>query len=482
MIRLAPFRAAPGDRCYPAALMAGTEQARTSGVRLAAGCAAGIALATAGTWLRFALEGTLRIDTRTPSFLVASAVSGAGLLLTGVCALRLAPRASGLAWRSLWGWALAVQATAAAALALTSSDVFTSLAFGALSLSGRSPYRHAPSELVASPLRALVPDRWAGDPTPYGPLFTPFARAAAWFGDRAGAPLWGTFFAYKVVLTGAVLLALLIAARHLRAARPASAAESFVVLALGPLVAWEIPAQGHNDALLLLAVVAFLAAAAAGREALAATVLAAGVAVKYALAPLLGLYLVLVARRSPRRAAGLAVLSLAVVGAAFAPEWREVTLRAVTPMVGGEAARHAHSLTDLVCLALEALSLPGASLVAYRALSAASALLCAALLLRTAWRARTLEQLAHGYLLFLLAIYLTAPWFQPWYVCWALPLLLVEPDPRWRRFLAVFAVVTVVQWAAPLDPLSTVLGDAWAATCVWRLTRQRREEPLRAAA
>jgi hypothetical protein len=152
------------------------------------------------------------------------------------------------------------------------------------------------------------------------------------------------------------------------------------------------------------------------------------------------------------------------------------------PMVGGEAARHAHSFTDLVCLALDTLALPTASLLVYRLLSTASALLCAALLARVAWRAHTLADLAHGYLLFLLALYLTTPWFQPWYLCWGLPLLLLEPDREWQRFFALFSVVTVVQWAAPLDPVTTVMADLWAASRIWRLSRPASEETIASAA
>jgi hypothetical protein len=65
-----------------------------------------------------------------------------------------------------------------------------------------------------------------------------------------------------------------------------------------------------------------------------------------------------------------------------------------------------------------------------------------------------------------------------WYFAWALPFVLVEPDPHWRRFLALFSVVTVAQWAAPLDPMTTVLGDAWAAWRIWKLPRPARAGPL----
>lgn len=456
----------------PASASAGVRQgAGGADRRLAAGCAAGMGLAAAGSWLRLALDGTLRVDSRSLSYALASAVAGAGLVLGGACALRLAPRAGRLGWRALWGFALAGHGLAFLAVPLTSSDAFTALAFGALAAAGLSPYAHAPAELAGSPLLALVPPRWAGDPSPYGPLFHPVARAAAWAGARLPAPPWGALYAYKALLLAALLAALALAARHLRRARPGEAAETFAALALAPLLAWEISAQAHNDALLVLALTAFAAAAAAGRDLVAAAALAAGVAVKYALAPLLALYLVLVGRRSLARAALLALAALAVLAAAFWPEARAVTLRAVLPMVGGEAGRHAHSLADLACLVLDGLGWPAASRATYRALSAASAVLCAGMLARAALRSRTLEELAHGWLLFLLALFLTTPWFQPWYVAWGLPLLLLEPDARWRRFFARYAVVTVCLWAAPLDPVTNVLADGWAAWRIWRLTR-----------
>jgi hypothetical protein len=442
--------------------------------RLAAGCAAGALLASAGTWLRLALERTPRLDTHTAPFVIACAVSGAGLALGGACALRLAPRADRLSWRALWGWAVAVQLCAWAGVALTSSDVFGNLAFGALRLAGRSPYAHAPASLAPSPFALAVSARWANDPSPYGPLFHPVVAAAVWLGERTSQPFWAAFFAWKGLLVAASLGALAIAARHLRAHRPDDARAIFATLALSPLLAWEIPSQGHNDGLLLLASVAFLAAAAAGRERWASAALGAGVAVKYVLAPLLGLWLLLLARRAPRRALAAAAAAALVLGAAFALEARHLTLRSVLPMLGGETARHAHSITDLVCLALDALGRPDAAARAYRVLSAASSAVCGAALLAAAWRARTLVDLARGWLLFLFALYLTAPWFQPWYVCWAMPVLLVEPSERWRGFVALFAVLTVVQWAVPLDPVTTVIGDAWAAARLWTLHRAGR--------
>jgi hypothetical protein len=104
-----------------------------------------------------------------------------------------------------------------------------------------------------------------------------------------------------------------------------------------------------------------------------------------------------------------------------------------------------------------------------------SILLWAALFSWTAVQARSLVELARGYLVLLVAIYLTSPWFQPWYVIWVAPFLIVEPDARWRRFIALFMVITVVQWAAPLDPVTTVIGNVWAASRLWSLLQGARE-------
>ena len=432
-----------------------------------------MAVASAGTWVRFALSGTPRIDTHASAFVIGSAVAGVGLLLAGWSAMRAAREATSLAWRALLAGALAIQGASLWGLPLTSSDVFTNLAVGALRLAGLSPYAHSPAELEGSPLRALVPERWVHDPTPYGPLFHPVVHLAARIGATLGSPFWAAFYSYKLVLVAAVLAALALAAWHLR--EEADGRERFALLALSPLLAWEVACQGHNDGLLFFVLVAFAVAARRGRAGWATLALVAGVAIKYALAPLLGLHLLVEARRSVPRALGLAALAVAVLGAVFAPELQAVTLRAVLPMIGGEAARHTHSVTDLACLALDALGWPAASLLVYRTLSALSATLCLALLLRAALVSRTPAQLARSYLWFLFALYLTAPWFQPWYVLWALPLTLLEPDARWRRFVALFALVSVVQWGVPLDPVTSVIADGWAALRLWRLSRPEPE-------
>jgi hypothetical protein len=79
--------------------------------------------------------------------------------------------------------------------------------------------------------------------------------------------------------------------------------------------------------------------------------------------------------------------------------------------------------------------------------------------------------LARAGIVILLGYFLTTPWFEPWYATWLLPLCLLERDPRWQRLVARYAVISVVQYALPLDPFTTVIGNLWIAYQWWRLWR-----------
>jgi hypothetical protein len=80
-------------------------------------------------------------------------------------------------------------------------------------------------------------------------------------------------------------------------------------------IAWEIGGQAHNDGLLLVAIMLFVAAAVEGRSLLATLALTAGFCAKVTLAPILALHLVFVARtKGPRAAAAHALSAFALRG------------------------------------------------------------------------------------------------------------------------------------------------------------------------
>ena len=90
-------------------------------------------------------------------------------------------------------------------------------------------------------------------------------------------------------------------------------------------------------------------------------------------------------------------------------------------------------------------------------------------------RGRTLEQILHDALIIFLAYcLLAAPWFQPWYVSWLLPLALVERNAELRHTLAIYSVLIVAQYALPADPLSVVAVNLWT---LHRLARRQVTPP-----
>lgn len=438
--------------------------------RLAVGCAGGTLVAGAASWLRFALEGTLALDTGTAAYVGSALLLGAGLAVAGWCALGLERRAGPLAPAEL-RWALLLQVAAFPALALTSRDLFSNVAYGELQRLGRSPYLEGP-RAVGGALLAQIAPRWADTPSPYGPVVSIVSRVAAAAGAGLSSPVWGGGAAFKLAMAAAALATVLFAYAEARRHDPAEAARRFAILAFSPLLAWEISAQAHNDGLLVLALMVFVWAAGRGRDHVAVAAVTAGALVKIAAAPLLVLYLLLVGRRSPRRAAGLALVATGLAVALVAPYWRGLAtlggLRVATG--GGDVQRHAHSLADLLALVLQPVA-PRAAAVAYWACWTGSIVLCAAIGIRAALRATSVERVVHGGLSVFLAYCLTTPWFQPWYATWLLPLAVAERDPRTRRIVAVYAVLTAAQWAVPLDPVSTVAVDAWVAVAWWRAGR-----------
>ena len=442
--------------------------------RLAAGVAVALLACAAATWLRFGLEGTLRIDTATPAFLWCALLVGAGLSAAGAAALRLQTQAAAAQLPRLFRSALIAHLCAWPALALTSSDLFSNLAYGELTVRGLNPYLVGPAALGTGQLLELVTPRWVNTPSVYGPPITALDALAALCGRALGGPLWGAGAAYKLLLLGATLCTVLLAYRHaLQAARDdaRTASAGFVLLAFSPLLLWEGSAQAHNDGVMLCALMAFVCAARAGRETLAAVLLALGTWSKLAVAPLLALYLLFLFRRAPAKALLLAALALGLGALFLAPFWTgPEVLGGPGAALWGDVDRHAHSLADLLHLLLRPAG-QAAQATAVRLCWFVSAAVVTWTFLRAAQRASDLASVLRGSLCVLLSYCLTTPWFQPWYAVWLLPLAAAERDLRWQRAVAGYTLITVVQWALPLDPFTTLVGNAWVLRELWHLRR-----------
>ena len=418
--------------------------------------ALGLGGLSAITWVRVGWLGTLAVDgTGNP---VSWVVLGAAWLGFGAAAMRgylAAVREGAAPLRSLLPGALGLQVIAALSLPCTSNDLFSYLAYGRMSRLGIDPYAAGPGALPAGdPFRALVSRNWISAPSAYGPILNGLDALA---GQAETVP--GAMAVFKLAMLAATLATVLVAydicRRHLE---PPRAAAAFALLGWNPLLAYELAGQAHNDAVMVLGLTAFVWAALGGRRLLAVLSLGLAFYAKFAVAPVLGLYLVFLARTSRARAAAGVALFAGLGLLLFLPSWNgPATLLGPLAAVRANPGRVTRSFTEIACL-LGGLVRPAWSAWAYRAGWALGLALLAGLAARAVVRVRTVEAVLHESLLFLLAYLLVAaPFVLPWYLTWLLPLALVKRDPRWRRVVAVYTGLTLVAWCADLPPLQAAV-------------------------
>lgn len=437
-----------------------------------ASCALSLLAASAATWARFGAEGSLLLVPQTLPNSLAQAMVGLALLWVGLVALRWFERTAEHSVTGLARASLILQLCALPALALTSSDIFSNLAYAALSAAGENPCLVGPSALGKGPVLALVSPRWADTPSAYGPVLNLLGWLAGQLGRLLDSPIWGAGAAYKLLMAAATSGAIGFAAKTAHALGTRVAAQGLAVVALSPLLAWELTAQGHNDAVMVCTLCAFAWAAARGKDGLGALALGIGVLSKAGIAPLLLLWLVLMWRRAPRHALAWAAALVTLAVLAWAPFWAGwKTLSGVGATAGADLERHTNSLQDLLNLFLTPVW-PAVKAPLFRFFQFASFAVLGVGTLWAAVKVRNAAELAHAGIVILLSYFLTTPWFQPWYASWLLPLCLLERDPRWQRLVARYAVISVVQYALPLDPYTTVLGNLWIAYQGWRLRRR----------
>ena len=301
--------------------------------------------ASAVTWLRLWAAGTPRIDQIALGPWAEPALFTAfGVVMALAARLYLRHEPMGSVRRLLWP-ALVIQGFAALALPFTSNDVFTNLATGRMMLRGINPYLAGPSALPAGDaFLGMVGLRWLDAATPYGPLVAWGDALAARFGGVTAALL-----VFKLLLLACSALVVLAVYAICRRRLGERAAPAFALVAMNPLLAWEVAAQAHNDGFMVLALAAFIWAALEERETLAVLCLVAATFTKLAGAPVLALYLVYLARRSPWKAAAMAGLTLAAGAILCSPFWAGAdTLHGPMTAAMGDPARTARSLADFI--------------------------------------------------------------------------------------------------------------------------------------
>ena len=311
--------------------------------------------------------------------------------------------------RLLWTAIVTLLLTFALAPPLLSQDVFSYISYARLDAEhGLNPYLDPPSAVPGDEAFPYV--GWRDTSSAYGPLFTLLGHPLGLL--TVPAALWALKAAAALaVLALAVLCARVAPSRGLD---PRAAA---ALVALNPLVLVHVVGGAHNDALMMLLVLAGCAALLAAREGEGGAGLLAAVGVKVSAAFAVPFALLGAADRW-RLASGALAALVALAGASLLL-FGTHALDAVG-LAGENQARTSHySLPSTVARILGV----GVEPVRIAALAAYGVFV----LWLLAWVRRGADWLrAAGWAA--LGLLLASGWLLPWYLIWVLPLAALARD------------------------------------------------------
>jgi hypothetical protein len=225
--------------------------------------------------------------------------------------------------RLVWVFALVFAVTLLWLLPIT-SDLFTYLSAAHVFTDlGANPLLDAPANLPAHPLTLAYPAEYFTEPSIYGPVWA-LASAPATLGEHDVA--WGLLY-----LKGLAAIAYLACAwsveRILRMFWPAAAVEGLYLFAWNPLVLLMAVGEGHNDIVMMAAVLVALLLLVGERWLWSAGLLALSVWIKYVSLVYLPLFALYAWRRLDERRrwsvlvrGGLLAVAASVL--VLAPFWR----------------------------------------------------------------------------------------------------------------------------------------------------------------
>src|SRR5215207_2480359 len=162
-----------------------------------------------------------------------------------------------------------------------SIDTLTYVAHGYMgNLPGVNPYVTTASQVVHTDFaRQLAPFGWlpVHGLSPYGPLWT-YLEIAAF---KVGGDVLATLLLLKTMVVAASLGSAALIWKILGRVRPEDQLLGTLVYLWNPVIVVEFAAKGHNDALMILCLLASLALCVSGRPALSMVASVLGVLVKY---------------------------------------------------------------------------------------------------------------------------------------------------------------------------------------------------------
>lgn len=371
----------------------------------------------------------------------------AAMFASYAIAVRAAPRLSA---RVVIATIVALNLLVLLAPPLLSTDVFSYQIYGRMASLGVNPYLHGPHAIALDPVYPYIDSKWVATPTSYGPLFTVISYALATTSVAVSALVYKSIAA----LASLVTMVLIWKCARLREVDPVRAVALF---GLNPLVVIYGVGGGHNDLLMLAAVMAAVYATLRYRERVGGAMIIVAAAVKLTGGLLLPFAL---ARGSERRTGwrrydvliGAAAATVAVAGLSGAlfdtgPLHLPGTLNAI------QQEGDWHSIPGFISTRL---GLGGVGHLTGTLLAIGFVVTLVVLVRRVA-----IEQLdwLDGAAWATAALLITASALLPWYVAWLVPFAAISGDPRLlTTTLTMTGVIQAIQAMGYIPHGSTLLG------------------------
>jgi hypothetical protein len=390
-----------------------------------------------------ALSGA-SINIRSGGLISAMLLMFAGYIVAVRTAARLSPRA-------VLGCIAAINALVLLAPPLLSTDIFSYQFYGHMGATyGMNPYTAGPHVLALDlPLYSYIGAKWAYTPTVYGPLFTAISYVLAPLSIGANA------LAYKSIAAASSLgtVALVWKAAPLRGINPVKAA---ALVGLNPLMVIFGVGGGHNDLLMLVALMAGVYLLLLNRERASGAMMVVATAVKVsAILPLLFAVISGDSRRGGKLRTGVL---MGAVTAAIAVAILSFGLFGTGPLHLPHTLETVQSRGDwhsVPGLAL-ALGFPTASAALSLALGAAFVAILGWLLLQV-WRDRMDWIVGTAWMT--AALLVTTSSLLPWYVAWLTPFVALVTDRRlWRFVMVATGFILALQLVGYIPAAKQLLG------------------------
>jgi alpha-1,6-mannosyltransferase len=321
---------------------------------------------------------------------------------------------------------------------LVSTDIFSYQAYARIGATyGANPYLNGPHAIALDSVFPYIGAKWSYIPSVYGPVFTIFSYLMAPLSIAASVGIYKT----TAALASLALVGLVWNTARLRRADPVRAA---ALVGLNPLLVIYGVGGGHNDLLMLVAMMAAVYALLTARERLGGALSVLAVGIKLTAGVLLPFA---IAAGGPRRGTGRrrdflvgGAAALALLLSVSAAVFGTGLLDLVATVQRTQSEGDWHSIPGFVATRL---GLPTVGHIVGFALASGFAAV-SVWLLRRVWQGRTDWIDAAGWAT--VAMLVAASSLLPWYAAWALPLAAIGRDRRLvRAALVVTGVVLLVQ-------------------------------------